>query len=234
MNTDRLKRVFDETLMLLLTGIKALAAHFHGYEGITIDRPEDPDDEGDNTKRIIIRKNDEILYEATGDGGKDTLSKVILTILETEGVQKAGPNHPDCPVCLYLSHCLTQHIDVLDRVVGEIQRNLMVDAVKLAVDLNLTDSMKPEEAREKLAGALEKMGINAKVVAGGLDGMVDRDEFLSARRDFSKKYAAEQGWGDDLEKLSMDQIMEIRTQEGWKDPLPRKNADPPAPEESAS
>jgi hypothetical protein len=44
------------------------------------------------------------------------------------------------------------------------------------------------------------------------------EKMLKARYEFSMKYMAEKGWGDSFEDLSIDQILEIRDQEGWKHP----------------
>ncbi len=40
---------------------------------------------------------------------------------------------------------------------------------------------------------------------------------LQARHDFNLKYMAEKGWGADVSALSIEQIMEIRSQTEWKD-----------------
>ena len=38
------------------------------------------------------------------------------------------------------------------------------------------------------------------------------------RHEFALSYAREKDWGDDLEALSVEQIIEIREQPGWKKP----------------
>lgn len=45
----------------------------------------------------------------------------------------------------------------------------------------------------------------------------EHQRVISGRADFAKKYAEENGWSD-LEQLSIQQILEIRKQEGWKNP----------------
>ncbi len=44
------------------------------------------------------------------------------------------------------------------------------------------------------------------------------EQALNARHAFALKYAKEKGWGGKVAELSLDQIMEIRRQEGWKNP----------------
>lgn len=44
------------------------------------------------------------------------------------------------------------------------------------------------------------------------------EAFLRKRGEFAQKYMAEQGWGDNPDDLSFEQIMEIRAQPGWKEP----------------
>lgn len=46
---------------------------------------------------------------------------------------------------------------------------------------------------------------------------------VAARDRFWKAYAKERGWPLDPVKLSIDQILEIRKQPGWKDPLAKPN-----------
>jgi hypothetical protein len=59
----------------------------------------------------------------------------------------------------------------------------------------------------------------------GTDEEVDEaQKLLTARMEFTIKYCQEKGWpvpGDpDFEKrISFDQVLEIRQQPGWKDPL---------------
>ncbi len=48
-------------------------------------------------------------------------------------------------------------------------------------------------------------------------GVTDEDERVVKGRDaFATKYCAEKGW--DREKLTIPQILEIRKEEGWKNP----------------
>lgn len=44
-------------------------------------------------------------------------------------------------------------------------------------------------------------------------------QILNARHAFSMQYMKEKGWGEDFTQLSIQQIMEIRSQEGWKNPV---------------
>jgi len=44
------------------------------------------------------------------------------------------------------------------------------------------------------------------------------ERVLKARHDFALNYMEEKGWEIKTELLSLKQIMEIREQEGWKNP----------------
>ena len=46
----------------------------------------------------------------------------------------------------------------------------------------------------------------------------EQDPILKARGKFVRRYCAEKGWSAGPNDLSWDQIMEIRGQEGWKNP----------------
>lgn len=41
------------------------------------------------------------------------------------------------------------------------------------------------------------------------------EKMFKARHEFTMKYMAEKGWGDNIEDLSIEQILEIRDQDGW-------------------
>lgn len=42
---------------------------------------------------------------------------------------------------------------------------------------------------------------------------------LNARHAFAKRYCQEQEWPTNLSKLSIKQVLQIRAQEGWKNPV---------------
>jgi len=44
-------------------------------------------------------------------------------------------------------------------------------------------------------------------------------DMLGKRHQFNLKYMKEKGWGNDLTQLSIEQIMEIRAQAGWINPV---------------
>lgn len=46
----------------------------------------------------------------------------------------------------------------------------------------------------------------------------EQEAFLIARGEFAKEYCRKKGWPVEPEKLSIEQIMEIRQQDGWKQP----------------
>jgi len=62
-----------------------------------------------------------------------------------------------------------------------------------------------------------------KAIHFGTDEEHEKHEsIISKRHNFSLQYAIEQGWlktGEGLDTLSLKQIMEIREQEEWKNPL---------------
>jgi len=60
-------------------------------------------------------------------------------------------------------------------------------------------------------------GIKA-VHVGTDDEAVEHQRVLNARAAFSKEYMKKKGWGENILDLSIEQIMEIRAQEGWKNP----------------
>lgn len=58
----------------------------------------------------------------------------------------------------------------------------------------------------------------------GSDKQADREEaIINARHEFCLKYMAEKGWGDDVTKLTIDQVLEINDQPEWQDPLKEAN-----------
>lgn len=61
-------------------------------------------------------------------------------------------------------------------------------------------------------------GMKAFGLGTASDGKRHQD-IISARHAFVLKYMAEKEWGDDPSDLTIEQIIEIRQQNGWKDPL---------------
>ena len=59
-------------------------------------------------------------------------------------------------------------------------------------------------------------GLQSAVHPGSEQEARKLERSLQARHDFNLKYMAEQGWGDDVRELSIEQIMEIRAQPEWK------------------
>jgi len=55
---------------------------------------------------------------------------------------------------------------------------------------------------------------------GNMTMVVDDEtaDALQKRHDFSMAYCKEKGWPQDAEKLTIDQILEIRKQPGWINP----------------
>lgn len=63
-------------------------------------------------------------------------------------------------------------------------------------------------------------GSNMTVIPLGSSEEAARQQRIIDGRDrFIKKYMADKDWGTDVIKLAMNQILEIRDQPGWKDPL---------------
>lgn len=58
------------------------------------------------------------------------------------------------------------------------------------------------------------------VVTTGTQEEADKTKsILDARYAFSQRYCKEQGWSTDVADLSLEQILQIRSQEGWKNPI---------------
>lgn len=52
---------------------------------------------------------------------------------------------------------------------------------------------------------------------GSAEHATKMQRVVQARYDFSLAYAKSKGW--ELEQLTVDQLLEIRNQDGWKNPL---------------
>jgi len=55
-------------------------------------------------------------------------------------------------------------------------------------------------------------------VIGTQDDADKTQAILDARHAFIQRYCKEQGWPEDEDKLSIQQILQIRQQDGWKNP----------------
>jgi len=53
----------------------------------------------------------------------------------------------------------------------------------------------------------------------------DQENYLQARGTFAKAYCEKQGWPADIKELTINQILEIRGQDGWKNPVIAKAGD---------
>lgn len=47
----------------------------------------------------------------------------------------------------------------------------------------------------------------------------DQEACLRARGKFAEEYCKIRGWPVGINELTMDQILEIRSQDGWKNPI---------------
>ena len=63
-------------------------------------------------------------------------------------------------------------------------------------------------------------GLGVAITTGTQADADDLKATLEGRHTFIQKYCQEQGW--DSTNLSMDQVMQIRQQEGWKEPCSTK------------
>jgi hypothetical protein len=60
-----------------------------------------------------------------------------------------------------------------------------------------------------------------KAISLGTQSEADKTQaIVNARHAFVQKYCQEQGWSSNPEELSMAQILQIRQQDGWKNPCP--------------
>lgn len=53
---------------------------------------------------------------------------------------------------------------------------------------------------------------------GSNEEAAEHQRVMNARGAFSLNYMKEKGWGDSIIELDIQQIMEIRSQPGWKTP----------------
>jgi hypothetical protein len=66
---------------------------------------------------------------------------------------------------------------------------------------------------------IELPGNLGSVVVRGTQADADKTKaVLEARHAFALKYCQDHGWPTELGNLSIEQILQIRSQEGWKTP----------------
>jgi len=61
-------------------------------------------------------------------------------------------------------------------------------------------------------------GETAYLPGASAEEVTKYEAFLEARFQFAMQYAESQGWGRDVQTLTIKQILEIRNQPGWKTP----------------
>ena len=70
-----------------------------------------------------------------------------------------------------------------------------------------------------MAKAFKTPGGGPTVIHMGTDEEAEATQSLIERRHrFSLEYCKSQGWPEDFNELSIDQVLEIGDQPGWKDP----------------
>lgn len=66
---------------------------------------------------------------------------------------------------------------------------------------------------------IELPGGAGTVVFTGTDAeAAEHERVLRARHEFAMGYCRSKGWPEDAAQLSIEQILEVRAQEGWKNP----------------
>jgi len=73
-----------------------------------------------------------------------------------------------------------------------------------------------DDSKDKIEAMINDQ-IDADTKAGNIRDLQDPERISEARYKFSQKYIEAKGW--DSKKLSLEQISEIREQEGWKTPF---------------
>ncbi len=64
-----------------------------------------------------------------------------------------------------------------------------------------------------------RLPFGGTVIHTGTEAQADEhDRIIKARAEFTVAYAQSKGWPNDPADMTIDQILEIRDQEGWKNP----------------
>ena len=54
--------------------------------------------------------------------------------------------------------------------------------------------------------------------AMSMEDHIKSNPVLAGRAKFAEEYCKKKGWPTEIEKLSIDQLLEVRAQPGWKNP----------------
>lgn len=65
---------------------------------------------------------------------------------------------------------------------------------------------------------LKLPGGGTVLLSGSLEEITEQERVIFARHQFSVDYCRARGWPEDVASLKLGQILEIRKQEGWKNP----------------
>ena len=72
-----------------------------------------------------------------------------------------------------------------------------------------------------MVGIVKPPGLPPVFVPGATQKQTDHiQRVLEARHAFVTEYCKTRGWPDNVECLTIAQILEIREQDGWKNPVP--------------
>lgn len=91
----------------------ALAAHFHGNGGITVEL-KTPDKHDGKNGSCTIKKYDRVLYSIEADCPHCIAQKMMICIIKTERVQKLGPRHKKCPICNYIFRTSSEKLKMFE------------------------------------------------------------------------------------------------------------------------
>jgi hypothetical protein len=114
---------------------------------------------------------------------------------------------------------------VFDELYTEAEIKTMLKFYKSKLGQKILQNI-PYVSHASVEGSKEWIDIFIKENANEIDRIINEDveqlpiapedPVLNARYHFVLKYIGEKGWGPNLENLTLAQIQEIRSQEGWK------------------
>jgi hypothetical protein len=73
-------------------------------------------------------------------------------------------------------------------------------------------------ASQPVSNRIDLPGGGVALHLGPKEEVPEMQRIINARYDFSITFCRSKGWSEELEELSIEQILEIRQQEGWKNP----------------
>lgn len=115
----------DQLIKDVMDACAALAAHFHGNGGISVEL-KIPEKKGENGS-CTIKKYEEVLYYTEADCPHCIARQLVVQIIKTERVQKCGPRHKNCPICTYIFKSCEEKLrmfEVAHAMMGKVEEAL--------------------------------------------------------------------------------------------------------------